>query len=86
MTTCLKYCTPIAAVMFLGVVCWQLVLPGRTFFGIVPVRDGYDALDEYWPAEEVAEAEGGEGDSSETIAQRPAERTVAAQAGEVASR
>lgn len=28
MTTCLKYCTPIAAVMFLGAVGWQLLLPG----------------------------------------------------------
>ena len=28
MTTCLKYCTPIAAVMFAGVMPWQLFLPG----------------------------------------------------------
>lgn len=28
MTTCLKYCTPIAAVMFLGAVCWTLWAPG----------------------------------------------------------
>jgi len=28
MKTCLKYCTPIAAVMFLGAVCWTLLLPG----------------------------------------------------------
>jgi NADH-quinone oxidoreductase subunit H len=27
MKTCLKYCTPIAAVMFLGAVIWMLVLP-----------------------------------------------------------
>jgi NADH-quinone oxidoreductase subunit H len=32
MTTCLKYCTPIAAVMFAGVMMWQLFLPG----GLVP--------------------------------------------------
>jgi NADH-quinone oxidoreductase subunit H len=32
MTTCLKYCTPIAAVMFAGVMLWQLFLPG----GLVP--------------------------------------------------
>jgi len=45
MTTCLKYCTPIAAVMFLGVMLWQLFLPG----GLVPggrrtaiaVREGW---------------------------------------------
>jgi NADH-quinone oxidoreductase subunit H len=28
MTTCLKYCTPIAAVMFAGAMLWQLLLPG----------------------------------------------------------
>ena len=32
MTTCLKYCTPIAAVMFAGAMLWQLFLPG----GLVP--------------------------------------------------
>jgi hypothetical protein len=48
MTTCLKYCTPIAAVMFLGVITWQLLLPGRTFFGILEVRNDYYALHEYW--------------------------------------
>jgi len=28
MTTCLKYCTPIAAAMFAGVMAWQLAFPG----------------------------------------------------------
>jgi len=45
MTTCLKYCTPIAAVMFAGVMLWQLLLPG----GLAPgagrpageVREGW---------------------------------------------
>ena len=45
MTTCLKYCTPIAAVMFAGAMLWQLFLPG----GVVPglsrpageVREGW---------------------------------------------
>jgi len=32
MTTCLKYCTPLAAVMFLGAMLWQAILPG----GLVP--------------------------------------------------
>ena len=32
MTTCLKYCTPIAALMFAGAMLWQLFLPG----GLVP--------------------------------------------------
>lgn len=45
MTTCLKYCTPIAAVMFAGAMLWQLALPG----GLIPdgsqtkvsVREGW---------------------------------------------
>jgi NADH-quinone oxidoreductase subunit H len=35
-TTCLKYCVPIAAIAFLGATLWQYALPNRTFFGIVP--------------------------------------------------
>ena len=34
-TTCLKYCVPIAAVMFLLVTGWQYTWPNRTFFGIL---------------------------------------------------
>jgi NADH-quinone oxidoreductase subunit H len=34
MTTCLKYCTPIAAVMFAGAMLWQLVLPGGLMPGV----------------------------------------------------
>ena len=33
-TVCLKYCVPIAAVMFLLATGWQYVLPNRTFFGL----------------------------------------------------
>jgi NADH-quinone oxidoreductase subunit H len=34
MTTCLKYCTPISAVMFLGAALWHYWLPERNFFGL----------------------------------------------------
>ena len=38
-TTCLKYCTPIAAVMFLGAVLWTYFIPGglilKTNYGLV---------------------------------------------------
>lgn len=45
MTTCLKYCTPIAAVMFAGVMLWQLFLPG----GLVPGgRQGAISVREGW--------------------------------------
>jgi NADH-quinone oxidoreductase subunit H len=37
-TTCLKYCVPIAAVAFLGATLWQYALPGRTFFGLRSVE------------------------------------------------
>jgi NADH-quinone oxidoreductase subunit H len=35
-TTCLKYCVPIAAVAFLGATLWQYALPNRVFFGVLP--------------------------------------------------
>jgi NADH-quinone oxidoreductase subunit H len=65
-TTCLKYCVPIAAVAFLGAMLWQIWLPNRTFFGVVPVRAESYQLAEAWvksnsepveakPASETAE-------------------------------
>jgi NADH-quinone oxidoreductase subunit H len=33
-TVCLKYCVPIAAVMFLCATIWQYYLPNRAFFGM----------------------------------------------------
>lgn len=35
MTTCLKYCTPIVAAMFIGAALWHLVLPDRVFIGLL---------------------------------------------------
>jgi NADH-quinone oxidoreductase subunit H len=37
-TTCLKYCVPIAAMAFLGATLWQYWLPNRAFFGAIPLR------------------------------------------------
>jgi NADH-quinone oxidoreductase subunit H len=37
-TTCLKYCVPIAAVMFLAVTLWQYAMPNRVFFGLLPAE------------------------------------------------
>jgi NADH-quinone oxidoreductase subunit H len=34
MTTCLKYCTPIAAVMFAGAILWKITLPGGLMPGV----------------------------------------------------
>ncbi len=49
MTTCLKYCTPIAAAMFLGAVLWQYWLPQRNFFGLTAPPAATYALSEGWP-------------------------------------
>ena len=57
MATCLKYCTPIAAAMFLGAVLWQYNLPGRTFFGLLPAPAAMFAVDEGWDAPRAATVE-----------------------------
>ena len=59
MATCLKYCTPIAAAMFLGAVAWQHAMPGRNFFGLLPAPAGEFAVTEGWerlPAPPVSPA------------------------------
>ena len=49
-TTCLKYCTPISAVMFLGAVLWQYQLPQRNFFGLTAAPEASYAVSEGWGA------------------------------------
>ncbi|HEX6961799.1 MAG TPA: complex I subunit 1 family protein, partial [Lacipirellula sp.] len=49
-TTCLKYCTPIAAVMFLGAALWQYALPHRSFFGLLATPRSVYGVDEGWNA------------------------------------
>jgi NADH-quinone oxidoreductase subunit H len=56
-TTCLKYCTPIAAVMFLGAALWQYALPHRSFFGLLATPQHVYAVDEGWNAAEAEEPE-----------------------------
>jgi NADH-quinone oxidoreductase subunit H len=48
-TTCLKYCVPIAALAFLGATLWQYALPNRAFFGIAPATAGAYQLTESLP-------------------------------------
>jgi NADH-quinone oxidoreductase subunit H len=48
-TTCLKYCVPIAALAFLGATWWQYMLPNRTFFGAIPVSPTTYQLAELLP-------------------------------------
>src|SRR5262249_15591382 len=56
MTTCLKYCTPIAAFGFLGAVLWTYYLPGGLFLGnnYGHVREAHMILPQYPPAEAPA--------------------------------
>ena len=49
MKTCLKYCTPIAAVMFLGAVLWKYELPGGLLF---PPVEPSARSQEGWVAEQ----------------------------------
>jgi NADH-quinone oxidoreductase subunit H len=56
MTTCLKYCTPISAVMFLGAALWHFWLPHRNFFGLTAARAESYAVSEGWPAAGVSAA------------------------------
>jgi NADH-quinone oxidoreductase subunit H len=65
MTTCLKYCVPIAAVMFLGVTVWQLTL-GQSLaqlyakvpvIGVNTVPASITTLREAWPEPTTIEAQ-----------------------------
>jgi NADH-quinone oxidoreductase subunit H len=49
-TTCLKYCVPIAAVAFVGATLWQYTLPERSFFGLMEVSNKAYELAEFVPA------------------------------------
>lgn len=56
MATCLKYCTPIAAAMFLGATYWHLTVPEKNFFGFLDVPDSVHELREGWTVEEATPA------------------------------
>lgn len=49
MTTCLKYCTPIVAAMFVGAAAWHLVLPDRVFIGLLRAPEANRLLAEPLP-------------------------------------
>jgi NADH-quinone oxidoreductase subunit H len=62
MQVCLKYCTPIAAVMFLGATLWTFVLPGGVGLRSKPYADHYrraiiaEPVDDSAPAHNVAQS------------------------------
>ncbi|MGI9457470.1 MAG: complex I subunit 1/NuoH family protein, partial [Aeoliella sp.] len=49
MTTCLKYCTPIAAAMFVGAALWHMTLPDRVFAGLLRAPEDIRLLEEPRP-------------------------------------
>jgi NADH-quinone oxidoreductase subunit H len=51
-TTCLKYCVPIAAVAFLGATWWQYQWPNRQFFGVLEVPAASYRVAESWKSTE----------------------------------
>lgn len=54
MATCLKYCTPIAAVMFLGATYWHFSMPEKNFFGLIDAPAAIYENHEGWGREAVA--------------------------------
>jgi NADH-quinone oxidoreductase subunit H len=55
-TTCLKYCVPIAAIGFLGATLWQYWIPNRNFFGITVVPPQSYELAELWIEEDAPQS------------------------------
>ena len=66
-TTCLKYCVPIAAIAFLGATMWQYQWPGGVFFGVT--ESAYEArelLPQYSDVDSARTAFRGEYEGNET--------------------
>ena len=71
MTTCLKYCVPLAAICFAGVLAWQLLgLPGAN--DLVPVtRSGVAGVREGWVLDAEAAERRAESDRTASAAREP---------------
>jgi NADH-quinone oxidoreductase subunit H len=77
MKTCLKYCTPIAAVMFLGAVAWTYLLPGGVTNLRTPYGDRYVVEAAKAPAAEESPAPEQAGPEEKTAAKQPAAKQPA---------
>lgn len=66
MTTCLKYCTPIAVAMFLGATLWHATWPDRVFLGLLRAPAANRLLEE--PRPERLEESGRDVSTPTTIA------------------
>lgn len=78
MTTCLKYCTPLAAIMFVGALAWQWSLPGRSFFGLAAAPSSIEAVSEGWSQLDGEAADATAAESADKTALLPAHDAVAA--------
>lgn len=83
MTTCLKYCTPIAAAMFLGAVIWQYNFPHKNLFGLQDRPEATYAVSEGWQraADKVAadgdgNIESGTDETEQELEEEVSEETV----------
>jgi len=57
MAVCLKYCTPIAAAMFLGATLWHYNVPNKNFFGLLSVPEAVYEISEGWDHASESEKE-----------------------------
>jgi NADH-quinone oxidoreductase subunit H len=76
-TTCLKYCVPLAAIAFLGATLWQYWLPNRVFFGVLPIQaQSYELAEQLSDGEsQSTEAKPASVAASREIAERRVEVT-----------
>ena len=76
MTTCLKYCTPLAAAMFLGVVAWTYFLPGGVGLRYQPYAFVPEAKAYVSPAMAAASDNGQSAEAAGAEAEAPADASA----------
>jgi NADH-quinone oxidoreductase subunit H len=81
MTTCLKYCVPLAAICFVGVLAWQLLgLPGPN--DLVPVTgNGAAGVREGWVLKAEAAERRGESDRAASAWREPSSMAMGGKVG-----
>lgn len=68
MTTCLKYCTPLAAAMFLGATIWHYQVPNRNFFGLAELPPAVYEISEGWEVVEGVQTQDAESTDEDSVA------------------
>jgi len=86
MTTCLKYCVPLAAVFFVGVVSWQVLCPWLTPNGHGPFSHRKGDVREHWvqmlDETEGDAAEDGKSGKPDVVSESAAEDKIAMTTGD----